>query len=69
MLRDGFKAMTDTGAQHIIAIHDDPEFRAILKRMGWESHGDFINTLEVKDIKHGIPIDTVRRRREGGAGG
>ena len=62
VLRDGFQFMSDSRARYVIALHMNQEYRDLLDRLGWETHGDFVSVLDMEN-HHGILILNLRRGR------
>lgn len=55
-------AYIDLQADRILAMHTDPTMRAVLRRIGFESHGTFVNTLDMEN-PNGILERFIRRWR------
>ena len=62
VLRQSLKAMQETGARYVIALHPDPKYRDLLKRLGWGTCGDFVNVLDLEN-HNGILKRNLRRGR------
>ena len=53
--------MQATGAERILALHPDPTYRDLLRRLGFVNYGDFVNVLDMESTS-GILKQNIRRR-------
>jgi L-amino acid N-acyltransferase YncA len=46
VLKTLHQMMKDTGATHVVAFHQDPKFRDMIERLGFESCGTMVHVLD-----------------------
>lgn len=52
VVRAGYQLIDRIGARYVVAMHDNPEYQQVLKKLGFQL-GDRVNVLDTKELEHG----------------
>lgn len=52
IIRAAYRTLDELGVRYVVAIHDDPANKRMLKRLGFVL-GDRVNVLDLKELDNG----------------